>query len=240
MKLPDLAGETNSERRGFAYRPDDNTFDYGIATGVVGFRSKFFEVRFGQDRQRWGNSPASMLLSNYSVPHAFLQVRSTFGPFQYVSHFASLQDPAGVRETGDLARPFKYVAVHRLAYQPSPRLEFALFESIVLAPTRNERNAGFYFTFFNPVVLYHTLNLDIGSPGNVMLGLDGRWNIVDKVVAKGQFFVDDFSAGEFFSNPDFWKNTYGVSLAHAGRRSGHTGASTAGSVHPGPAICVQQ
>ncbi|MDX1430028.1 MAG: hypothetical protein R3282_07055, partial [Rhodothermales bacterium] len=212
VKLPDLAGPVNGDRRGFAYRDGDNTFDYGVATGVIGFRSRFFEARFGQDRHRWPATNGSLVLSNYSPPFAFLQLRTTVGPFQYKNHFASLQDARTPRGEGELIKPFKYGAFHRLAYQPSSRVELGIFESIILAPTDDELDPGFFFTFLNPVVLLHTLNLDLGSPGNVLLGIDARWRIRDGLAVDGQFFVDDLEISEFFSNPDYWKNTYGLQL----------------------------
>jgi hypothetical protein len=208
---PSGARQRVTERTGFAYVRDE-VFDYWVPMGVVGYRGRYVEARFGRDRHQWGPQRNSLLLSDYAPAFEFIQLRTTVGPFQYANLFAAFQDPRGRREPGDLTMAFKYGAFHRLSVRLPAGVEVGISENVVLAPTVNERGPGFYMTFLNPIIFYRAVDLDIGSPGNMKVGLDASWRIRPGVRVRGEIYLDDFEADRFFSGEGYWKNTYGTSL----------------------------
>jgi len=52
----------------------------------------------------------------------------------------------------------------------------------------------------------------IGSPDNVLLGLNSKYNLRKNMQLYGQFLLDEFTLSEFFSNKGWWGNKYSVQL----------------------------
>ena len=50
----------------------------------------------------------------------------------------------------------------------------------------------------------------IGSPDNVLLGIDGRWNVLRRVQLYGQVLLDELVASEVFSRSGWWANKWGI------------------------------
>jgi len=188
------------------------TLDYLEAFGTVGYYSKHFEARVGREKHLWGSSRNALMLSNHGAGYDYAQFIVTLGRLQYSHLYASFVDtksnliPSAPGST--LSRPFRYGVFHRLAWQPSSRLELGVFEGMVLAPEPGERPLGFYFTYFNPLIFLRAVDFDVNSPGNVLLGLDWRWTVRTGVALRGQFFIDEFVADAFLK-PDRFDNTVG-------------------------------
>ncbi|MBK6994384.1 MAG: hypothetical protein IPH31_05470 [Lewinellaceae bacterium] len=50
----------------------------------------------------------------------------------------------------------------------------------------------------------------IGSPDNVLLGFDGRWNVLRRVQLYGQVLLDELVSSEIFSGSGWWANKWGI------------------------------
>ncbi len=184
-----------------------NNLDYFIATGLIGYRAPHVELRLGRDRNRWGFGTNSLTLSDFSYVYDQFQVRLDLWRLQYVSLFTSLSDRNAGR-TG-LEIPPKFGVFHRLAVRISDRVRVGLFESVVFTPD-DASESGSYFGFLNPVIFYRSVDGDIGSPGNIVIGVDGQWIVHPGYVIYGQLALDEFRLSEFFRARGWWKNTYGV------------------------------
>lgn len=206
---PALANQTIPERLGFARPTEGSThLDYFRVASTIGYRTKYVEFRFGHDRHHWGQSRNGLMLSNYAAPYEFLLIRTSIGPFQYTNLYTSLP----YRPTPDPISPdrHKYGVFHRLQLRFSGRFQLGIFESAVLAPERGELTPGFYAAFLNPLIFYRAIDLNIGSPANMLIGLDAQWLVHPGLSLNGQFILDDFEADQLFNNPGYWKNTWGV------------------------------
>jgi hypothetical protein len=65
----------------------------------------------------------------------------------------------------------------------------------------------------NPVILYRTIEQSVGSPDNVLLGVNAKWNIWQRLQLYGQFILDEFKFDELIINQDgWWANKYGLQL----------------------------
>lgn len=172
-----------------------SAYDYSLATGMVGLRSRYFELRFGRDRNLWGLGRSSVQLSNFAPGYEQIQLRTTLGSFQYVNLFASFSDLSGLSDDFRLSQniPRKYGTFHRLAYNLGPTMQFGLFESVVFAP--DSLRPGFDMSYLNPVIFYRTVEADQGSAGNAVIGGDFAW-----VVRRGMQFYTQFLFDELRIN----------------------------------------
>ena len=208
----DRVGET-APRLGNTRFVGGDTYDYFRATGTVGFRSRFFEVRFGRDRAHLGPGQTSLVLSDYGPAFDQLQLRTSFGRVQYTNLFARMTDLTPIPiEGGDEDLPNKFTAFHRLALNLPAGVELGLFESVVLAPDESEQTRlDIEPAYLNPIIFYRAVERDAGSPDNVLLGADASWTPpLQGLQVYGQFMLDEFVASEIFA--DSWRSKYGLLL----------------------------
>ena len=192
-------------RLGFVKLPDGETYDYFTATGSVAYIDRFVEVRFGRDRNRWGPGINSLVLSDYAAPYDHLQVRAAAGPLRYTSVFARFTTPDG--RVGDNVLPSKYGAFHQLALSVG-RVDIELFETVMFHDDSLGQRRGFELGYLNPVIFYRSVESELGSADNALLGAAVAVRPVDGVRLYGQAVLDEFTASRFFD--DYWGNKWGV------------------------------
>ncbi|MGA7304822.1 MAG: capsule assembly Wzi family protein [Rhodothermales bacterium] len=193
-----------------ADRLDTNSaYDYFVATGVVGARTKHFEIRFGRDRNLWGIGKSSVELSNYATVYDQLQIRTTVGRFQYTNLFAAFSDltdlPSNFEENTTIPR--KYGAFHRLALNVSHNIKLGLFEAVVFA--EDSTRTGFDVSYLNPVIFYRAVESDRGSSANVVAGGDFEWLVRPGFLTYVQVVIDEFKLSELgHPNRGWWANKW--------------------------------
>ena len=191
-------------------------YDYWVVTGVLGVRSRHVEARFGRDRYAWGPTATGPLLSGYAPTYDHLQLRTTLGPFTYTNLFAAFNDLTLERDSLSNQIAAKYGSMHRLSVRLPGQVEIGVYEAAVLAPTPNDRDLGFYFAYFNPIIFYRALDFEKGSPANALLGLDAAWTLPERWLGRagatlyGDFVLDEFRASEFFSGSGWKDNKWGL------------------------------
>ncbi len=190
----------------------DGTYDYFVATGILGLRSQYFEARLGRDRNRWGFGQTNLFLTDYATVYDQLQLRTSFWHLQYTNLFARFSSfrPAG--EPVDSILPRKYGVFHRLVLDLPGRVQAEVFESVVFASdtTGANRRTGFDFAYLNPVIFYRAVEHDLGSPDNVLLGAGLSWVATPGVQVYGQVLLDELRVEELFN--DWWGNRWGYQL----------------------------
>lgn len=169
-------------------------YDYSVATGILGFRSKTFEIRFGRDRNHWGMGRSSVQLSNFAPAYDQLQIRTTVGQFQYTNLFAAFSDLSGLADDFSLnqAIPRKYGTFHRLSVNITSAIQLGVFESIVISPG----DGGLDVSYLNPIIFYRSLETEQGSPGNAVIGGDFSWVVRKGMQLYTQLILDEFKIAE--------------------------------------------
>ena len=201
----DATGAT-TPRLGFVKLPGGDTYDYFTATGGVGYVDRFVEVRLARDRNRWGPGVNSLFLSDFAAPYDHLQLRASVGPFSYASVFARFTTPD--RTGGDRVLPSKYGAFHQIGVRIG-RVDIEAFEAVMFHDdTTAAGRHGFEIGYLNPVIFYRSVESELGSGDNALLGASVAVRPVDGVRVYGQGLLDEFTAKRFFD--DYWGNKWGV------------------------------
>jgi hypothetical protein len=192
------------------YRPRfpnvTNAYDFNVANAFVGFHvTRHVGVQLGHGRNFIGNGYRSLFLSDVGNSVFFLKLNTRVWRFHYENIFMEL-NPGTANTLGTSERiSRKYAAVHYLNYKVTPKLAFGFFEATIF-----NRSQDFEFQYLNPVILYRTVEGMIGSPDNVQIGLDGRWNLFNRIQLYGQFLLDEFVFSNVV-NPDqsgWWGNKF--------------------------------
>ena len=195
---------------------DAQAYDYWVWAGMVGVRSRFFEVRFGRDRNHWGFGRTSLALSDYAPAYNQLQLRTSFWRVQYVNLFAALTDLSPFGDTfRDQILPKKYAAAHRLAVNLPGRVQLELFETIIFATdtTGAQRRSNYDLDYLNPVIFYRAVEADRGSPDNALLGGGLAWTAWPGLRLHTQLLIDELTVGEI--GQASWVNKWGWQLGAA-------------------------
>ncbi|MDX2133875.1 MAG: hypothetical protein SFV52_03790 [Saprospiraceae bacterium] len=187
--------------------PVEKVFDFNVANAYIGVQAtKHIGIQFGHSKHFIGNGYRSLFLSDFGNYTFFLKFNTRVWKFQYQNLFMELSPTTPAADAGgDDLLPKKYTAMHYLNFQASPRLSFGLYEATVF-----HRINQFEFQYLNPIILYRTVEGMLGSPDNVLLGADVRWNLFKRVQLYGQFFVDELVFSELFAGDGWWGNKYGL------------------------------
>jgi hypothetical protein len=191
---------------------EGNHLDYMLATGMLGVRTEFFDIRFGRDRNRWGPGENSMLLSNYAAVYDQLQIRTRVWRLEYTNLFAAFSDLSPFRrEHRDTTLPRKFGAFHQLAINIPGRVKLSLFENVIFAPD-SVRGDLYDVSYLNPIIFYRAVEHDRGSPDNVQLGAGLSWRPINGIDLYGQLLISELVFGHLFSGEGNFENRQGYML----------------------------
>jgi len=184
-------------------------YDYFIGNGQLGFRlSKHFHIQLGHGNNFTGDGLRSLFLSDYAQEYFYLKTQARIWKLHYQSLFAELSASTQAATAGNILLPKKYMASHTLQIQVSPRWNLGLFETVIF-----NRNNHFELQYLNPVIIYRSVEGSIGSPDNVMLGINSRYDIDHRISIYGQVLIDEFVRKEVFSSSKgWWGNKFGGQL----------------------------
>ena len=191
----DLLGIT----RGFDYLNGDGGISYCL--------SKHIDLSLGHGRHFIGSGMRSLLLSDFADNYFYLRLNTQVWKLRYQNIYAELSPSSSLITGGNGLLPKKYMTAHYLGIQVSPSVYIGLFESVVFS-----RNNQFELQYLNPIILYRTIEQKIGSPDNVLLGLDARIDFLPRTRWYGQFLLDELVLGEFFGGRDWWGNKFAFQL----------------------------
>jgi hypothetical protein len=177
-----------------------NGYDFLNGQGYLAFNlSRHVGLQFGYGRNFIGNGYRSLLLSDFANNYLYLKANWKVWKFHYQNIFAEMtaRSNAGFP---DGVLPRKYMAAHYLSYRVRPNISFGVFEAVMFG----RENGGFDLQYLNPVILYRTVEQGLGSPDNVLIGLDGKWNFLRRFQLYGQLMLDEFKFDELFIERRGW------------------------------------
>jgi hypothetical protein len=186
-----------------------NGYDFLNVQAYVGVPiSKSVSVEFGHGNNFIGTGIRSMLLSDFATNYLYLKFNTKVWKLHYQNIFAEL-NPSSARPSGtsgDRLFPKKYMASHYLSIKPFKNAEIGIYETVTFA-----RQDHFELQYLNPVIFYRFAEFLIGSPDNVLIGLNGKLVIKNKVSLYGQLMLDEFNLG-LLKQDGWWANKYGLQL----------------------------
>jgi hypothetical protein len=175
-----------------------------IADGYISAQFKYATLFYGQMDRNWGPTGLPGIpLSDYGYERQGLAIEIGTGDVRLSALATDLRDqPDSLGQT-----VHRYYFVHRLHARLSRRLTLAPWEGVVLSgPGRN-----FETRYRNPLSLSYLANtIGVGDRGNVMLGVDVRWQAFGRTTLQAQFALDDLWFDDRQRNRDRWALTLGA------------------------------
>lgn len=199
---------------------DGKTKDWSYATALLSFTAnKHLNLALGYDKNFIGDGYRSMLLSDVAANYSFLRMRATLGNVQYQTIFAYMLDPGAERFTTDrrLGDRGKWMAAHYLDWNITKRFSAGFFQAVTWADAEKEGKRGFDFNYAHPFIFLRSVeSANTTSPDKMRLGVNLKYEILDKTTVYGQFMFDEFTAKEIFSSNGYWANKHAIQLGFRG------------------------
>ena len=185
----------------------EDGYDFLNGQGYIGFNiTRHVGAQFGYGRHFIGNGYRSLLLSDFSQNFTYLRLNWKVWKLHYQNLFAELDLRSANQTRSDNPVSKKYMAAHHLSINIGRNLNVGVFETVIFS-----RPNRFALQYLNPVILYRTVEHATGSPDNVLIGVDGRWNIAKRLQLYGQFILDEFVFSELVTNNQgWWANKYAL------------------------------
>ncbi|RYU83835.1 hypothetical protein [Hymenobacter persicinus] len=188
----------------FKNKPDQ--YDFFTARGYLTYAAtKHINVQFGHDRNFIGNGYRSLILSDYTAPYFFLKLNTRIWKFNYQNLFAELSATAN---GPDRVYPKKYLALHHLSFDVTPSFNVGVFESVMFSRGKGR----FELQYLNPIIFYRSIEQQIGSADNALLGADFKWNIKHRAQLYGQLMLDELVVSQVRSGNGWWANKQAFQL----------------------------
>jgi hypothetical protein len=183
-------------------------YDFITARGYITFSpvKNIIDVQFGHDKNVFGTGYRSLMLSDFSSNYTFLKLNTKVWKINYTNVFAELN--ADVYYLNKLM-PKKYLAFHHLSVNLGKYLNVGLFESVIYA-RGDSGKGGFDLNYLNPIIFYRSIEQQLGSDGNAMLGGDFRLNCFKRFSLYGQLVLDEFNLNQLKQFNGYWGNKYAI------------------------------
>jgi len=181
--------------------------DYIDARGSFTFRAnKYIQFHLGYDRNFIGNGYRSLFLSDFAGNNLFVKINTRFWKLNYQNLFMELH-AAGKDNSSNELVPRKYATMHHLSMNVTPWLNVGLFEAVVFG-----RKDRFEFGYMNPVIFFRSVEGNLGSRDNAMVGADFKANFLKKIQVYGQLLLDEFNFAKLRNDASWWGNKTGLQL----------------------------
>lgn len=177
--------------------------DYFTARGYITFSAikDHVNFQFGHDKNFIGNGHRSMILSDFANNNLFLKIQTKVWRITYTNLFKELT--VQYNRGADRLLDKKYVAFHHLNIHVTKWLDIGLYEAVVF-----RRNNHFELQYLNPLIFYRAIEQALGSPDNMLLGIDFKANMFRHVSLYGQFVLDEFNSKNIVARNGWWANKF--------------------------------
>jgi|GEM_PF-584139 len=188
--LPGLGMIPKTESQSYFYYLPELRFNADIIRGLnaeAGFGTHFF-----------GNGKRSLILSDEQYPYPYFKLTTDIWKFRYVNLFSWHRDIQSTEAETWSDGLSKFNALHYLSWNATPKLNISIFEAIVcpLYDSLMQRQFAEY-NYFLPVVMYRPVDYALGSPDNMLAGLNIHYKPFKNHVFYGQIVFDELFMSEF-------------------------------------------
>ena len=181
--------------------------DYFNALAYITFSpTKHIRFQFGNDKNFIGSGFRSLLLSDFAKDYLQLKITTKIWRFDYQNIFAVFVDG---QQSTIKPYPAKYGSFHYLSYNVAKFFNLGLFEGIMFNDVAHN-GRGYDINYLNPVIFYRSVEQNLGSSDNALLGANFNILPVKGVLLYGQVLLDEFRLNEVIkNNRGWWGNKYG-------------------------------
>jgi hypothetical protein len=206
-----INGSQAVPNEGYYKNTGSSGVDFLTARGYLTFAAvkDLIHVQFGYDKNSIGNGYRSLLLSDFSSNYLFLKLNTNVWKLNYQNLFAQM---TAVNPRFDSYYPQKFFALHHLSINITKNFNLGVFEAIVFNRGDSTRPMGYDLRYLVPLIFYRSIEQQAGSPDNANLGLDFKWNFLNRFSLYGQLMIDEFVLSEIRNGRGWRGNKQAIQL----------------------------
>ena len=167
--------------------------------------NRHFSLEVGHNKLMIGEGYRSLIISRNAAPYYFARSTIKAGDFRLYSIWSQLQDVQngweGVRK--------KYIAVHGLNWEITPKFQLALHEMVIWQRNDSTSVRNFDVHYLNPLLFWRPVEYAQGSADNVLLAMSGSYIHRQKVKFYFQFLLDEWLLSAVRARNGWWGLKYG-------------------------------
>lgn len=191
----------------------DNGWDYSQSSGYLSYNAgKWVNMTLGYGKNFIGDGYRSLLLSDNSYSYPYVKMSTSFLKVQYMVMLGQFSHIDKLERAGDERFPYKYGAFHYLNWNIGKRLSLGFFESVIWAAQDTTGYRGVDLGYLIPVIIYRPVEYSVGSPDNVVMGLNLKYIPWKDAAFYGQFVMNEFKLDEIMSGEKWWANKQGFQV----------------------------
>ncbi len=199
--------------QGFERSYAANMFDYAYSSAVISYRpSQYISFQGGHGKNFIGDGYRSLLLSDASFNYPYAKITADIWKLKYMILWTEFQDISSLKYEDRFSWPKKSGVFHYLDVRLTDRFTLGFFEGIIWLPQDSIVNRGIEWNYLNPIIFLRPVEFSLGSPDNVVMGLNASYRISNSTVTYGQILIDELTINEYFANKGYWANKYGIQL----------------------------
>ncbi len=185
-------------------------YDFFSPRGYVTFGiTKHIGLQFGFDRNFIGNGYRSLILSDFGNAYTFLKFNTKVWKIHYTNIFAQMTARyTGINERYDR----KFMALHHFSLNLGRNVNIGISETVFFGGKSDFQEPTFEISYLNPIIFYRALEHQLGSPDNVSIAMDFKWNFLNHFSLYGQVMFDEFLLEEIRAQNGWWANKYAFQL----------------------------
>ncbi len=191
------------------FTSEDSSF-FDTYVGYVQYQSEYVRIRFGREPIQYGFSPIDNLVHSVDAP---LLDGLLFDVPYKAFRFTMTHSAANGVDTAGNPVPTKFVATHRLAFDPTPWLSVAVNDMIVYW------GRGLDLVYLNPLAFFVSAGLSTqerNTNDNSMLSFDVAVRPLNGTMVYGTWFIDDLNYStigdtSWLGNTNKWAWQVGIS-----------------------------
>ncbi len=186
----------------------DNDYDIWIDPRIiVSYQTKYILFQAGRSKFHLGEGYNSLWLSEFTPAMPFVRAQVRLKHVLYGYQINYLQNP-DQRFDGKIKHAFNFTHYFDFSFGP---LNLDMFETVVQDPIDSlGAHRGLDINYLNPVIFFRAIDLMLGSPDNVLLGLGGSLRVMKKILFYGYGVLDEMLVSHLLSGDKCWCLKYGA------------------------------
>lgn len=188
-------------------------YDYASSQGYISYTpSTYFNFMLGHGKHHWGDGYRSLLLSDNSFNYPFFKIKAEAWRLKYDILYAQMMDlnTKVFLDENEKMNGKKWGVFHYLDFQATKWLSFGFFESVIWQNADSSGNRGFDVNYLNPVVFFRPVEFSVGSPDNVLMGVNAKIRPIRNITLYGQFLIDEFFLEYVKAGKGWWGNKFAL------------------------------
>ncbi len=183
---------------------------------------KHFSLEVGHGKHFWGDGYRSFFLSYNAPNYPYVKLTGNFWRIKYTYLFNVMKytpyDFNSRSFNTDISNT-KYGVFHYVSIDVAKWLQLGFFEGVIWERSDSTGTRGIEIGYLNPVILLRPIEFGLGSPDNVILGLNMKFKAKDRNQFYTQFTLDDLDidkirSGRSSDRYNFYRTKFAVQLGH--------------------------